>query len=277
MILDLRSSPYEPDEVDELVDYLHRIYANVFTVEAIRTHLENHVGYAFSDYATAVVAPNLPKGAKLLDIGCGFGSTVVAAREAGLDARGIEIAAFEVEFARRRLARVRPQDNPAEVFLLGDATKIDLPEASLDAVSFWNVLEHIEDCRAILAAAWRFLKPGGLAYIMCPNYAASRDEAHYHVPWKPELRHDRAQAAAYIRDCGRDPTYFETSIFCRTNQEVLGLLGGLGFEPLDIASLESRALSLRNVPAMLRQRKAFLEFHSPSRHSVTLAARKPLR
>lgn len=270
------TAPYEPGEADELVAYLHRLYANVFTPDAIRAHLDNHAGFAFAGYTRDLLAPRVPKGARILDFGCGFGSAVLVAREHGYDALGIELASFEVEFARRRLKRIRPQDDPDEIFMLADATKIDLPAASFDVVSFWNVLEHIENCRDMLASAWRLLKPGAIAYIICPNYAAERDEAHYHIPWKPELRHDRTKAAAYIRSQGRDSTYFETSIFCRTNREILGVLDQLGFEPLDIVTLQSRALRLRNLPALLRQPRAFLDFHSSTRPSVVLAARKPV-
>jgi 2-polyprenyl-3-methyl-5-hydroxy-6-metoxy-1,4-benzoquinol methylase len=266
---------YLQSEVDEVVAYLHGLYSGAFTEESIRQHFGNYVGFAYAEYTTAVVTAHLPAGAKLLDIGCGFGSTVIAARNAGIDASGVEIASFEVEFAQRRLARMRPQDDPQAVFKLGDATRLDQADGSLDAVAFWNVLEHIEDCGSMLRAAWRMLKPGGRAYIECPNYAAQRLEAHYHVPWNPELRHDRAKAADYLRSQGRDPTYFLTSIFCRTNAEVLGLLKDIGFEPLDVSNEASMALTARNFFAMLRHPGRFRKFHNPGRESITLVARKP--
>jgi 2-polyprenyl-3-methyl-5-hydroxy-6-metoxy-1,4-benzoquinol methylase len=268
-------APYLDSEVDGLVEYLHRLYAGVFTEEAIRAHLENHVGYAFAEYTRAVLVARLAPGARVLDVGCGFGSTVITARAAGLDAFGVEVAAFEVDFARQRLARVRPQDDPQDVFRLGDATKLNLPPASLDAVAFWNVLEHIENCDAMLEAAWRFLRPGGIAFAICPNYAADRLEAHYHVPWRAELRHDRDKAAAYLRSLGRDSRYFESSIFCRTNREVLGILKRIGFEPQEIGTGLSMAMRPGNLPTMLRYPRRFLDFHDPARESVVLSALKP--
>lgn len=266
---------YVEEDVDEVVEYLYNIYKGAFTEKSIRQHFDNYIGFSYAEYTTAVVTAHLPRGSKLLDIGCGFGSTVIAARNAGIDATGIEIAPFEVNFAQRRLARMRPQDDPQLVFKQGDATKLDQPDTSLDAVTFWNVLEHIEDCEAMLKAAWRMLKPGGRVYIECPNYAAHRLEAHYHVPWDPELRHDREKAADYLRSQGRDPAYFLTSIFCRTNEEVLSILKGIGFEPLDIADEMSMALTFRNLPAMLLQPMRFRKFHHPARESITLVARKP--
>lgn len=272
---DSGTHPYLPPEVDEVVSYLFSLYEGAFTEDSIRTHFDNYVGFAYAEYTTAVVKAHLPAGASLLDIGCGFGSTVIAARNAGIDAAGVEIAPFEVAYARRRLARMRPQDDPHSVFRQGDATQLQQADSSLDAVAFWNVLEHIEDCEAMLKAAWRMLKPGGRAFIECPNYAARRLEAHYHVPWDPELRHDRAKAAEYLRAQGRDPAYFLSSIFCRTNAEVLGVLKSIGFEPLDIGDEASMALTLRNLPAMLRHPKRFYKFHNPARESITLVARKP--
>lgn len=272
MVQDMR--PFLASDVDGVVTYLHELYKGAFTEESIRTHFENYVGFAYASYTTALVTAHLPTGAKLLDIGCGFGSTVIAARRAGIDATGVEIAPFEVEFARRRLARMYPSDDPRAIFQLGDATRMQVPEESLDAVAFWNVLEHIEDCEAMLRAAWRMLKPGGRAYIECPNYAASRLEAHYHVPWNPELRHDRQKAAEYLRSQGRDPTYFLTSIFCRTNAEVLGLLKRIGFEPLHPSDEASMAISARNLFSMITRPKRFLEFHDRKKASITLVARK---
>ncbi|MEJ2118298.1 MAG: class I SAM-dependent methyltransferase [Alphaproteobacteria bacterium] len=96
----------------EILAYLRSLYAGVFTDAAIEAHLENHVGFAAADYATAVTVPRLNAGSRLLDVGSGFGSCVLAARESGLDAIGVEPSRFEVQFARRRLGHVRPEDDP---------------------------------------------------------------------------------------------------------------------------------------------------------------------
>tara|TARA_R110002020_G_scaffold3766_10_gene16578 strand:+ start:5213 stop:6064 length:852 start_codon:yes stop_codon:yes gene_type:complete len=271
-----RDVPYLNSEIEGLSDYLHQLYAGAFTEEAIRAHLANYVGYSFADYVVQVLRARLPVNAKVLDIGCGFGSTVVAGREAGFDVVGVEIAPFEVDFARRRLARVRPQDDPDTVFMLGDATKLAMPAASVDAIAFWNVLEHIESCDYMLDTAWRLLRPGGIVMVECPNYAAERLEAHYHVPWTPELRFDRAKAAAYLRAMGRDSRYFETSIFCRTNREVLGSLSRVGFQLEELGTGISMELRPGNLPTILRYWRRVLDFYSPGRPSVILSARKPL-
>ncbi|WP_337996695.1 class I SAM-dependent methyltransferase [Oleispirillum naphthae] len=266
-----------PETRDALTAYLSQIYAGAFTPEAIRAHLENHIGLAFAGYTTQVIAPRLPPGARVLDIGSGFGSCVLAAREAGFDAFGIEIARFEVDFARNRLRQLRPQDEPEKVYLCGDARTLDLAPASLDAVTLWNVIEHIDDWDTVMDAAARFLKPGGLVFVICPNYMAWRDEAHYHVPWKPAFLLPRNKASAYLRSLGRDPSYFETSIFYRSNWEVLAKLRQLGFEALELGALHSRRIALSRIPAMLRHPLKHLDFYNPFRRSVELAARKPVK
>jgi MPBQ/MSBQ methyltransferase len=263
-----------PDEKQALIDYLRSLYEGAFTEEAIRAHLENHIGDAFAGYTTEVVRPRVPRGARLLDVGSGFGSCVLAAREAGIDAFGVEMAEFEVRFARSRLKELRPRDNPETVYLLGDARRLEIEPSSLDAVTLWNVIEHIEDWQSVMSAAARFLKPGGLAFIICPNYFAWRQEAHYHVPWKPSFLLPRHEASEYLRSLGRNPAYFESSIFYRTNWEVLSLLGELNFEPLELGTIQSRSLSPRNFLQWVLHPIRFIRFYNPFKHSVEIAARK---
>jgi 2-polyprenyl-3-methyl-5-hydroxy-6-metoxy-1,4-benzoquinol methylase len=268
---------FERSTRDALVSYLARIYEGVFTEESIASHVENHVGFAFAEYTTQVIRPRLIDGARVLDIGSGFGSCVLAARNAGLDAFGVEIAEFEVNFARSRLRQVRPQDNAEEVYLQGDARSLRLAPESVDAVTFWNVIEHIENWDSVMDAAMRFLKPGGLVFIICPNYMAWRDEAHYHVPWKPKFLLPREKAVTYLRSLGRNPAYFENAIFYRSNWEVLRKLRALHFEPLELGTLDPRGLSPSNTFSMLSSPLKYLRFYNPFKHSVELAARKPLR
>lgn len=269
--------PYEASEADRLVAYLTGLYQDIFTQEAIRTHLANHVGFGFAEYAVAVTRQALAEGARILDLGCGFGSYVVAAREAGLDAYGIELAPFEIEFAQARSRRLRPQDDADLIYRVGDARQLAEEVGRFDGVTIWNVLEHIEDAKALLASVDDLLKPGGQVFIVCPNYDAERDEAHYHVPWTPELSRDRAKASAYLRSLGRNPAYFENSIHCRTWSEVVQILDTMGYELFDLSSRRPLSLKLRNLKSILSDVAGFRALRNPRRHSVELAGRKPAR
>ena len=263
-------------EKEELIAYLVGLYQGVFTTEAIAAHVDNHVGYAFADYTTQVIRPRLHDGARVLDIGSGFGSCVLAAREAGLDAFGVEIAEFEVEFARRRLQHLRPQDDASTVYVCGDARELDLAPESVDAITFWNVVEHIENWQSVVQAGVRYLRPGGLVFVICPNYMAWRQEAHYHVPWKPAFLLSREKGSEYLRSLGRNPAYFENCIFYRTNWEVQRELRRLGLELLDLGTCQSRAVSLKNIFSMARYAERWLRYYNPFKHSVEIAARKRL-
>jgi SAM-dependent methyltransferase len=264
-----------PDERPAVEAYLRSLYTGVFSDEAIDTHVDAHVGFAFAGYAVEVVSLTQPAGARVVDIGSGFGSFVLAARSAGYDAVGIEIAPFEVEFARRRLARLSPGDRPESVYLLGDATMFALPESSVDAVTFWNVLEHVDDYEPILAAAHRMLKPGGCLYAICPNYLAWRQEAHYHVPWTPWLTlRGRQRASAYLHRLGKTPGYFDSSIFLRTNWGVQRALRRLDMDLYDLTNRWRMELSASMMRYALQQPRELLRFHSPFRTAVELAARK---
>lgn len=89
-------------------------------------------------------------GAKLLDVGCSSGAFLVAARETGLDAEGVEISPEAAAAARRAGFRVFTG-------LLEDAA---YPDASFDAVTLIELLEHLREPRALLAECRRILRPG---------------------------------------------------------------------------------------------------------------------
>jgi SAM-dependent methyltransferase len=96
----------------------------------------------------------------LLDIGCGDGLFLKVASEAGLAVEGIE---FSPEGARRAALRLgRP-------IALGDLSRGGLLEGPFDIVTLWHVLEHLGDPSAMLSAARRRLRPGGLLAVAVPN------------------------------------------------------------------------------------------------------------
>jgi glycosyltransferase involved in cell wall biosynthesis len=223
---------------DAVRAYLKSLYTGVFSDKAFEAHLEDYVGFTFANQVTPLLKNHLPEGGRVLDVGAGFGSYVLSARRLGYAAYGLEIAPFEVEQARVRLAAEIPGIDAQDVFRQGDGQSLPFEDASFDAVSLWNVIEHVPDRQKLLDEIYRVLKPDGRLFIIAPNYAALRQEAHYQVPWIPYL--PRALAPLYLKMWGKNPTYYEKGIFPCTNQQVLTDLRARGFSlrPLFAAPLE---------------------------------------
>lgn len=102
-------------------------------------------------------------GRRLLDVGCGTGTFLAAARVGGFAPSGIDFDADDIDIARRRhgLRDVRTSSWSEYVA----AT----PAGSFDVVTLFEVIEHVEDPGALLRGMARLLRPGGLLGISTPN------------------------------------------------------------------------------------------------------------
>ncbi len=98
---------------------------------------------------------------KLVDIGCGLGEFLVAARDVGWDVIGTDPLEDQAEFARRE----RGLDVRAA--LLEDS---GLPEGSFDVLTAQHVLEHVPDSAGFLESVARWVRPGGVVAIEVPNF-----------------------------------------------------------------------------------------------------------
>ena len=116
-----------------------------------------------------IAGSGLARGARVLDIGCGTGRMVRELLARGLDARGIDPWARESGLEAPR-------------FAAGQAEAIPMPDASFDAACAFDVLEHVDDARA-LAEIHRVLAPGGWLFASVPAHAwlwSVRDELAGH-------------------------------------------------------------------------------------------------
>jgi 2-polyprenyl-3-methyl-5-hydroxy-6-metoxy-1,4-benzoquinol methylase len=113
--------------------------------------------------------------ARLLDAGSGRGRFVAAARAAGYDASGIEPSARGAEAAAALGVPVRRTSIEAA----------EIKASSLDVVTLWHVLEHLDDPGAALARVAAWLRPGGGLLVGVPNLASLQariaGERWYHL------------------------------------------------------------------------------------------------
>jgi 2-polyprenyl-3-methyl-5-hydroxy-6-metoxy-1,4-benzoquinol methylase len=101
---------------------------------------------------------------RLLDVGCAAGHFLAAARTAGWRVRGVEL-----NDATAEVARARGLD--AFTGTLGDLLDAegDAVRGSFDAVTLWDVVEHVPDPVGLLREAREVLAPGGTLWVATPN------------------------------------------------------------------------------------------------------------
>ncbi len=116
----------------------------------------------FDRHRLALIGRHAPPPARLIDAGAGRGRFVLAAAAAGYDASGVEPSARGALAAAEIGADVRRAS-------IEDA---GIPSDSVDVVSLWHVLEHLDDPRSALLRIGDWLAPGGLLLVGVPNLAS---------------------------------------------------------------------------------------------------------
>lgn len=111
-----------------------------------------------------VMAPyvaRLPKGARLLDGGCGLGDWTLHFTRAGYPTLGLDISRATVELLQRKFPEAR--------FQAGDIRATGLPDASFDGYFSWGTFEHFQEgLGGCVREAFRILKPDGLLFVSVP-------------------------------------------------------------------------------------------------------------
>jgi SAM-dependent methyltransferase len=103
----------------------------------------------------AELTRRLPEGARVLDLGCGAGTTAQ-----GLSDRfavvGVDISPAQVDLARAAA--------PGATFVVGDLATVDFPPRSFDAVAALYSISHVprEEHPGLFRSIARWLAPGGL-------------------------------------------------------------------------------------------------------------------
>jgi 2-polyprenyl-3-methyl-5-hydroxy-6-metoxy-1,4-benzoquinol methylase len=122
----------------------------------------------------AQLRERVPAGGAVLDLGCGCG--VPLARDlaaGGYAVTGVDLSAVQVGRARRLV--------PTATFLHADATEVEFPASSFDAVVSLYLLIHLplDEQPPLLGRIGRWLRPGGWLLATTGHRAWTGTEDHW--------------------------------------------------------------------------------------------------
>ena len=202
-------------DADGAFQPLHRI--NPVRLRFARDHIVGHFG-------RDAEAPRPLRGLDVIDIGCGGGLLCEPMRRLGATVTGIHGAEENI-----LIAQTHARDAGLDI-----AYEVALPESlaaegrTYDVVLNMEVVEHVADVDAFLAASVALLRPGGAMVLSTINrtlrsLALAKVAAEYVLRWVPAGTHDWRN-------------------FVRPSELARGLRGG-GVEIVEIAGLVYRPLS----------------------------------
>ena len=108
-----------------------------------------------------VITIRKPEPGRVLDVGSAAGFFLATMAEIGWECHGVELSEYMADKSRELFG--------LEQIVSGSLVDLDLPEGSFDVITFWDVVEHLEDPIPHLQKAWRLLKPDGLLVVETQN------------------------------------------------------------------------------------------------------------
>lgn len=189
------------------------------------------------------------KGATFLDVGCGSGLSMLAARRLGAgEVRGLDLDAQSVAAAERLLAGQNARVSQKSIL---DATPAEL--GTFDIVHSWGVLHHTGAMWTALDRAGDLVRPGGLLavalyrktplcpfwsiekrlYTEAPRPAQSLIRAAYKAAFLSGLAATGKNPAAYVRD-------YRSARGMSWHHDVHDWLGGYPYESATPDEIKSR-------------------------------------
>lgn len=168
-------------------------------------------------------------GRRVLDAGCGTGSSLIMGTRQGLEWFGFDPDPGSIAIARRLGAACGIAQPILEDRLRhSDGRFIPFDDASFHLAFSYQVVEHVPDIHGYLTEIYRKLVPGGLLALWAPDYRYAF-EVHYGIPWIPFLHRDLAPlwCAAFGK-----PAAGLSSFNYVTQHQVAGIAHALGYQVL---------------------------------------------
>ena len=131
------------------------------------------LGARFAEWSSEVADPardelfadfvgRLPSDARVLDVGCGSGTSWTGGLATRFALTGIDISPGQIEAARRKV--------PTGTFLVGDVTAIEFDNGAFDGATALYSIGHLpaKEHESVFARLARWLRPGGLLLASLP-------------------------------------------------------------------------------------------------------------
>ena len=169
---------------------------------------------------------------KLLDIGSGGGAFLMAARKRGYDASGIEVDPEFLRYSRAIGLPVEPADINTSEFIAANAERFD-------AVTLWDVIEHVNFPHKTMVTAFSILKPGGTVFLDTPA-----KDAFYHRFGEITYRLTGGKVPSFLNIMYSDQPFGHKQIF--STEEMKRMLEDIGFRDVRITKLHELSMPYFN-------------------------------
>jgi 2-polyprenyl-6-hydroxyphenyl methylase / 3-demethylubiquinone-9 3-methyltransferase len=191
---------------------LHRI--NPTRIGWLRDAIAGHFGHSGGGDEPPLA------GLTLLDIGCGAGLLTEPLWRLGAEVTGLDPAPASIEIARAHAEAT----GAGPTYRVGTVEDLAREGARFDVVLAMEVVEHVADPAAFVAAAASLVKPGGFFALSTLNrtfksFALAIVGAEYVLRWLPAGTHRWEQfvtpdeLAAALRAAGLEPTERRGMVF----------------------------------------------------------------
>ncbi len=139
----------------------------------------------------------VPRGAKILDAGCGAGVPVTQILSNFFDVIGVDFSEAQIKLAQRLVPKAR--------FICQDMTRLSFPPHSFDAICSYYAIIHVPrtEHNQLLTNFYRMLKPMGLILVCMGAIDIEHDEAEDYLGSKMYWSHfDAKTNIDLITKCG---------------------------------------------------------------------------
>ena len=211
----------------------------------------------------------------ILDVGCGYGGMLPS-----LSKRG-RVLGLEIDFDSARFCRHRGFRG----ICLGSGYALPFRTGSMDVVTLFDTIEHIEDDLRVVRECTRILRPGGLLMVSVPAYPflyADNDRIAHH-----QRRYTLTGLQRTVRTAGlriRKSTYYNVLLFpvilpvvllLKLKQAIRGPLPE-GQGSTNLSYRAPRPLSFLLEKLFSSERFFLPRITAPFGHSIALIAEKPV-